>query len=115
MHPHFIVPRSLLRTPTALCITADYANGGNLFTMVRRSGCSGLPPAAAVYIFQQVATTTQFGQRHGIWLHQLPPSVMLVHWNTAALPIVRVNTFRYLLEAGDPDEVRPTTPRAQVS
>lgn len=102
VHPHILIPRSLLRTPSALCITADLANGGNLFVMVRRAR-DGLPAAAAAFLFQQLTVTAHFGMRHGLWLHLLPPSKLLVAWNEKAMPIVKVNAIGYTWPRGDGD------------
>lgn len=106
VHPHFIVPRSLLRTPSALCVTADAANGGNLFAVVRRSGRPGLPTAAAAFLFQQLVAAAQFAQRHSVWLHALPPSEVLVNWTLARVPILRVN----IIDFNETPRCAPATP-----
>lgn len=112
VHPHILIPRSLLRTPRALCIMADLANGGNLFRMVRRGGPAGLPAAAAAFLFQQLTVAAHFGQGHDMWLHLLSPSKLLIAWNEKGMPVVKVNAIGYNWPRGRGDSVvdaQPTT------
>eukprot|EP00892_Ulva_mutabilis_P002149 jgi/Ulvmu1/11935/UM082_0014.1 len=110
VHPHFVVPRSLICTRRMLCVTADRANGGPLFAMVRHSGSPGLAAPAAAFLFQQLITSAQFAQRVGVALHRLPPSKLLTNWTAMRLPLLRINIFHLAAPpsnpASPPDQVR---------
>lgn len=93
--PHLSTATSLLRTPSALCVLAEYASGGSLFGMVRRGSAAGLPTPAAAFLFQQLTVTAHFGRGVGLWLHRVRPAKLLVAWNDKAMPIVKVNVVGY--------------------
>eukprot|EP00892_Ulva_mutabilis_P006184 jgi/Ulvmu1/3938/UM018_0161.1 len=93
-HPHIVQPKSLIRTPSFLCIALEYANGGDVFRLARRAGANGLPIPAARFIFQQLVLTLQFAHDFEIFLCHINPSNVLVFWNDRGMPILKIADFR---------------------
>eukprot|EP00892_Ulva_mutabilis_P003116 jgi/Ulvmu1/12805/UM097_0034.1 len=93
-HPHIVQPKSLIRTADFLCVVVEYANGGDLYRMVRRGGAKGLPAPAARFLFQQLVLALDFCHRHGIFLRDINPSNLLIFWNEKGMPILKISDFR---------------------
>ena len=92
-HPHIVQPKSLIRTPDFLCIVTEYANGGDLFRMVRRGGAHGLPVPAARFLFQQLILALEFCHSVDIYIRNINPSNLLIFWNDKGMPILKISDF----------------------
>jgi len=88
-----VQPKSLIRTKDFLCVGVEYANGGDLYRMVRRGGPKGLPVPAARFLFQQLILALDFCHGQGIFLRNINPSNLLVFWNDKGMPILKISDF----------------------
>lgn len=101
-HPHLLTLYDAGETEGLRYLVMEWAAGGSLRDLLRRSGPLGLAPMLSLDLVRQAALGLAAAHRHGLLHRDLKPeNLLLVETSTPAQP------FGYTLKLGDFGLVRP--------
>ena len=87
-------PESIIRTKDFVCFPVEYANGGDLYRMVRHGGRTCLPVPVARFLFQYLVVVLESCHGQDVVLGRISPSNLLVCWDDKGMPILKTINWR---------------------